>query len=44
VRLLEAGCPDVHVVTDHPVLRDEPWQDRVELSLTGDWSGFGGAA
>ncbi|MEQ0558060.1 hypothetical protein ABJI51_03170 [Amycolatopsis sp. NEAU-NG30] len=44
VRLLEAGCPDVHVVTGHPVLRDEPWQDRVELSLTGDWSGFGGAA
>ncbi|MEU5265361.1 hypothetical protein [Amycolatopsis sp. NPDC021455] len=44
VRLLESGCPDVRVATDHPVLRDEPWQDRVELSLTGDWTGFGGAA
>jgi hypothetical protein len=44
VRLLESGCPDVRVATDHPVLHDEPWQDRVGLSLNGDWSGFGGAA
>ena len=44
VRLLESGCSDVRVATDHPVLRDEPWQERVELSLAGDWSGFGGAA
>jgi len=43
VRLLEAGCPDVRLATDHSVLDDEPWQERVVLSLTGDWSGFGGA-
>ncbi|WP_206794641.1 hypothetical protein [Amycolatopsis sp. MtRt-6] len=43
-RLLETNVADVRVATDHPVLRDEPWQERVTASLTGDWSGFGGAA
>ncbi|WP_410641075.1 hypothetical protein [Amycolatopsis sp. lyj-346] len=43
-RLLESSCPEARVATDHPVLRDEPWQERVTSSLTGDWSGFGGAA
>jgi len=43
VRLLETSCAGVRVATDHPVLNDEPWQERVELSLAGDWSGFGGA-
>ncbi|MEU0534154.1 hypothetical protein [Amycolatopsis tolypomycina] len=43
-RLLETSVPDTRVATDHPVLRDEPWQERVTASLAGDWSGFGGAA
>lgn len=42
-RMLETTSlrEDVFAATGHPVLRDDPWERRVELSLSGDWSGFG---
>ncbi|MFD8493752.1 hypothetical protein [Amycolatopsis sp. NPDC059657] len=42
-RLLEAtpAKTAVFAATGHPVLQDDPWDHRVELALSGDWSAFG---